>query len=95
MKRGLNASRARLAAAALKAFAESCGGGDGRTLMFDLVADLGHLASERGYDFPHIVAKAISVWALERHHPDSIDPSPQVTITIAGRAPKRAWPERT
>jgi hypothetical protein len=94
MTRGLNTGRARLAATALKAFAEASGGGDGRTVMLDLIADLGHLASRRGYDFPYTVAKAVSLWAEERKRPDSIDRCPQVTITIEGRRPKRAWPER-
>ena len=92
MTRPTNHRRAQLAATALKAFAEETGGGGGdeQTLMLDLITDLGHLAASRKLDFVRMAAKAVSVWFHEHKNAKGF-PSPQVTVTIAGRRPKCAW----
>ena len=92
MIRGPNSGRAQLAATALQAFRDEAGDdGDERTLMLDLIADLGHLATTRRFDFTRMIAKAVSVWAYERKDPNGIGASPQVTVTIQGHRPKRTW----
>jgi len=92
MSRNPNSGRAQLAATALQAFRdEARDDGDERTLMLDLIADLGHLAATRKFDFARIIAKAVSVWAYECKDPNGIGASPQVTVTIQGHRPKRAW----
>ena len=92
MSRAIIEQRVRSASMALDTFRHQAGEDDERTLMLDLIADLGHLAASRRLDFLKIVAQAVSAWAYERKHSDGADPSPQVTITIEGRKPKRAWP---
>jgi len=91
MSRNPNSGRTQLGATALRAFRDEAGGDDEQTLMLDLIADLGHLAVTRRFDFARMIAKAVSVWAYERKHPDGIGASPQVIVSIAGHRPKRAW----
>jgi len=91
MSRNPNSGRAQLAATALQAFRDEAGDDDERALMLDLIADLGHLAATRRFDFARMIAKAVSVWAYERKDPHGIGASPQVTVTIQGHRPKRAW----
>ena len=86
-----NARRASWAASALQTFRQEVGNDDDRTLILDLITDLGHLAKIHGLDFVAIVARAVSVWAYERRNPDGMGMSPQVTITVADRKPKLAW----
>jgi hypothetical protein len=94
MKADANARRAARAADALKAFREGAGADDDLTSISDLIADLGHLAKTSELDFVGLVARALSVWAYERRWPDGCGASPQVTVTIAGRRPKCAWPDK-
>jgi len=86
-----NEKRAAWARLALDTFRYQVGDDDDRTLILDLIADLGHLARARGIDFVALVAEAVSVWVYERKHPDGTGASPQVAITIAGQRPKYAW----
>ena len=86
-----NDQRAQWAQTALNTFRYQVGEDDDATLILDLITDLGHLASKHRMDFLGLAAQAISVWAYERKHPDGAGESPQVTITIAGQGPKRAW----
>jgi hypothetical protein len=91
-----NHQRADWAASALVSFQYYCWqrGEDDRTLITDLVTDLGHLATERKIDFVEIAAQALSHWAYERKHPNGLGPMPQVCITVEARPPKFAWPAR-
>jgi len=91
MSRPTNRQRAAYAVAALKAFRHQTGDDDERTLILDLIADLGHRAARRRLDFLRIVAQAVSAWMYERSDPDGAGPSPQVTITIEARKPTLAW----
>jgi len=90
MTHSTNEQRGRLAATALKAIARKAPWCDEQMLILDLITDLGHLAASRKYDFVRMAAKAVSVWFHE-HKKVHGRPSPQVTITIAGRRPKCAW----
>jgi hypothetical protein len=94
MNSSINRVRASLAYKALRAFRDAGGQGDERTLILDLIADLGHLGAERRLDFVRIAAQALGVWAYERKTPEATGPSPQVCVAIAGRAPAYAWPRR-
>ena len=85
-----NVQRRRLAATALKAIAKQAPWCDEQMLMLYLITDLGHLATSRKLDFVRMVGKAISVWFHEYKNSRG-RPSPQVTVTIAGRRPKCAW----
>jgi len=89
-----NDQRAGWARMALNTFRYQVGEDDDRTLILDLITDLGHLAHRRRIDFVSLVAEAVSVWAYERKHPDGTGASPQVTLTIQGRRPRYAWGER-
>lgn len=86
-----NLDRASFAETALQAFRHKVGDDDDATLILDLITDLGHLAKIRELDFVAITARAVSVWAYERRHPDGMGASPQVAITVGGRKPKLAW----
>jgi len=86
-----NDQRAACAQMALNTFRTQVGEDDDATLILDLTTDLGHLACMRRIDFVALVAKAVSVWAYERKHPDGLGASPQVAITVAGRRPTYAW----
>jgi len=86
-----NDQRAGWARMALNTFRYQVGEDDDRTLILDLITDLGHLAHRRRIDFVSLVARAVSVWAYECKDPDGIGASPQVTVSIAGHRPKRAW----
>jgi len=86
-----NEKRAAWARLALDTFRSQVGDDDDRTLILDLITDLGHLAQSRRIDFVKLVARAVSVWAYERKHPDGVGASPQAAIAIAGRQPKYAW----
>jgi len=94
MSKALIKQRVRSASTALNAFRHQVGEDDERTLMLDLIADLGHLAARRRLDFLQIAAQAVSAWAYERKSADGAGPSPQVTITVEGRRPKYAWPKK-
>jgi hypothetical protein len=86
-----NDRRASYAATALAAFRRRAGDDDDWTSICDLMVDLGHLAKSCGLDFAALAARAVSVWAYERRHPDGSGKCPQVTIAIAGRRPRHAW----
>jgi hypothetical protein len=94
MNLSLNRKRAAWAAKALAAFGREVGEDDTRTLIPDLIADLGHLASLRRLDFLRIAAQALSVWAYERKAPEGTGPCPQTCTTFgsneAGRHGKGA-----
>ena len=92
MSQSTNHYRASYAATALEAFRERVGDDDEWTSICDLIVDLGHLAKASRLDFVRIAARAISVWAYERRDPDGCGECPQVTVIVAGRRPKRAWP---
>ena len=77
--------RAGWAAKAIAAFRAKVGDDDTATLIQDLIADLGHLASSENLNFPRIAARGISTWAYERREPNGDGPNPQVRIIIAGR----------
>lgn len=89
-----NDQRAGWARMALNTFRTQAGNDDDATLILDLITDLGHLADMRRIEFPSLVARAVSVWAYERRHPDGAGASPQVTLTIQGRRPRYAWGEK-
>lgn len=91
MSRAIIKQRVRSASIALDAFRHQAGEDDERTLMLDLIADLGHLAARRRLDFVQIVAQAVSAWAYERKHADGAGPSPQVAIAVEGQRPRYAW----
>lgn len=91
MRAVTNQRRAGWATMALDTFRDQVGEDDDRTLILDLVANLGHLAARRRLDFLQIVAQAVSAWAYERKSLDGAGPSPEVTISIEGHRPKYAW----
>ena len=94
MSSTINQNRASYAATALEAFRKRVGDDDDWTSIGDLIVDLGHLAKTSDLDFVSLVARAISVWAYERRWPDGCGATPQVIVTIAGRRPKSAWPDK-
>jgi hypothetical protein len=91
MSASTNLQRASWAATALQAFRHEVGNDDDATLILDLITDLGQLAKTQQMDFVAITARAVSVWAYERRHPDGMGASPQLSITLDGRKPKLAW----
>ena len=41
--------------------------------LVDLLTDCGHLASEHGYDFVHLVERALKCWSEEQRDPEGLD----------------------
>jgi hypothetical protein len=62
----LNRERARSAGKALDRYHQAAGDDRARTLILDLIADLGHLARVSKLDFVRIAAQALSVWRKSR-----------------------------
>jgi hypothetical protein len=79
-----NEERADWAFSALRSFRRSCNGSpldndDGvHEAICDLIANLGHLATERNIDFNRVIQSAVSVWTDEegedRHSTPGVEP---------------------
>jgi hypothetical protein len=86
-----NAMRAAHARTALETYAKCADAETSDDGLVDLITDCGHLASERGYDFVHLVERALKCWAEEQRDPDGLDVAPEfprfeVVRTLAPRS---------
>jgi hypothetical protein len=72
-----NAMRAAHARTALETYAECAVSETSDDGLVDLITDCGHLASEHGYDFVHLVERALKCWAEEQRDPEGLDVAPE------------------
>ena len=62
--------------------------------LVDLIADCGHLARQRGWDYLAAVEQAVTHWLVEERHPDGLEaasetPKVSVSCRCRGRPRKR------
>jgi hypothetical protein len=72
-----NRLRAAHARTALETYAECADAETSDDGLVDVITDCGHLASERGYDFVHLVERALKCWAEEQRDPEGFDVAPE------------------
>lgn len=77
-----NTQRAFWAESCLDHFAFLTGADATHDCATDLIADIGHLCRRHGIDFLAVVRAAVGHWHLELTDEDSLDPLPEVIITI-------------
>lgn len=77
-----NVQRARWAEQCLHMFIQLTGVDCMEDAIGDLIANLGHLSDEAGFDFFRLVATGIGHWHLELSNEESIDALPRVEIHI-------------
>jgi hypothetical protein len=70
------------AAEAIAVFQEHCQTGNEHAIA-DLICDLGHLAEERGFDFPSELRRGIGHWYAEHHAQDGNILGPDAAVEIA------------
>lgn len=83
MTNRLQAHCAAIAAHALSAYADRLDTGIDQETVTDLVCDLGHWCAEHGIPFLDAARTGIGHWAAEQADPESIEPAPNVAITVA------------
>jgi hypothetical protein len=72
-----NRLRAAHATTALETYADCAVAETNDDGLVDLITDCGHLASVHGYDFVHLIERALKCWAEEQRDPEGLDVAPE------------------